>query len=165
MKSPSSLPVGQAIRALREQGRQSLSQVSRAAAVSNSELAAIEAGRGHPSVATLHRVARALGSTLVEVVNDARSAGNGAMHPGASIGLSEIARAIAELPASLGSKVDAAEGATVLYAMQVEGNNQSAAARLLGMERKAFVRRLARTRRRTKKSKTRQPQKAKRGRR
>jgi len=86
----------------------------------------------------------------VEVVSDARSPGstNGAGAPAkSSIGLPEIARAIAHLPSALGSKVDAAESAAVLYAMQVEGNNQSAAARLLGMERKAFVRRLARTRR------------------
>ena len=56
-------------------------------------------------------------------------------------------RAIAELPVKAGSKIDAAEGAAVLYAMEISRNNQSAAARLLGMERKAFVRRLARARR------------------
>ena len=156
MKVPSAVAVGQAIRALRERGHQSLTAVSRAASLSSAELAAIESGRGRATVAQLHRVARAVGSTLVEVVHDARSPDsvNGAsMRSKASIGLPEIARAIAELPPSLGSKVDAAESAAVLYAMQVEGNNQSAAARLLGMERKAFVRRLARTRRKAKKKK------------
>jgi DNA-binding NtrC family response regulator len=153
MKVPSSLAVGHAIRALRERGHQSIAQVSRAAAVSTAELSSIEAGRGHPTIATLHRVARAVGSTLVELVHDAGtpSTGTGSSSGGgaakATMGLSDIARAIANLPASLGSKVDAAESATVLHAMQVSSNNQSAAARLLGMERKAFVRRLARTKR------------------
>ena len=149
MKVPSSVAVGQAIRALRERGKQSAIQVSRAASVSPSELASIESGRARPSIATLHRVARALGSTLVELVNDA-GAPESAAASTVSIGLPEIARAIVELPASLGSKVDAAESAAVLHAMQVMGDNQSAAARLLGMERKAFVRRLARTRRKKK---------------
>ncbi len=150
MNVPSSEAVGRAIRALRERGRQSISQVARTSAVSPAELVAIEAGRGHPSIATLHRIARALGSTLVELVHDAKAparADVAAPSKGPSIGLAEIARAIADLPAALGSKVDAAESATVVHAMEVTGHNQSAAARLLGMERKAFVRRLARTKR------------------
>jgi transcriptional regulator with XRE-family HTH domain len=153
MKVPSSMAVGRAIRALRERGNQSVAQVARAASLSPSDLASIEAGRARPSIATLHGLARALGSTLVELVHDASSPASEAAAPKAAIGLSEIARAIAELPASLGSKVDAAEGAAVLHAMQVMGDNQSAAARLLGMERKAFVRRLARTRRKKSKQK------------
>ncbi len=157
MKVPSAAAVGQAIRALRERKHQSLTAVSRTASISSAELAAIESGRGRATVAQLHRVARAVGSSLVDVVNDARmpasTNGAGMRSKASSIGLPEIARAIAELPGSLGSKVDAAESAAVLYAMQVEGNNQSAAARLLGMERKAFVRRLARTRRKSKKRK------------
>jgi transcriptional regulator with XRE-family HTH domain len=150
MKIPSSLAVGRAIRALRERGRQSLPQLSRASGVSNAELAAIEAGRAHPSIAVLHRVANALGSTLVELVHDAASP-EAEPRPGPAarpLGLAEIARAITALPAGLGSKVDAAEAAAVLHAMTVSGQNQSAAARLLGMERKAFVRRLARAKRR-----------------
>jgi transcriptional regulator with XRE-family HTH domain len=153
MKVPSSFAVGKAIRALRERGRQSLSQVSRDAAVSTAELASIESGRGHPTIATLHRVARAVGSTLVELVHDAGTtaeSGGARTSPATLVNLPDIARAIADLPAALGSKVDAAESATVLHAMDVTGNNQSAAARLLGMERKAFVRRLARTRRKKK---------------
>lgn len=155
MKVPSSLAVGHAIRSLRERSRQSLAQVARASALSTSALATIESGRGHPTIATLHRIARAVGSTLVELVHDARSPGGpdgSAMRSKTSIGLPEIASAIAELPASVGSKVDAAASAAVLYAMQVTGNNQSASARLLGMERKAFVRRLARTKRKKRKA-------------
>jgi transcriptional regulator with XRE-family HTH domain len=151
MKVPSSMAVGQAIRALRERSRQSVSQVSRSAEISNAELTSIEAGRARPSIAVLHRVAAALGSTLVNLVHDASPHNGSARTEQAlgknELGLPDIARAIAELPANLGSKVDAAEGAAVLYAMQVSGENQSAAARLLGMERKAFVRRLVRARR------------------
>ncbi len=152
MKIPSSLAIGRAIRALREGGRQSISQLSRASGVSNAELAAIEAGRARPSIAVLHRVSNALGSTLVELVHDAASPETAARPAPAArpLGLDEIARAIAALPASVGSKVDAAEAAAVLHAMTVSGQNQSAAARLLGMERKAFVRRLARAKRRRK---------------
>jgi transcriptional regulator with XRE-family HTH domain len=150
MKNPSSLSVGRAIRALRERGRQSTAVLSRAAGVSNAELAAIEAGRAQPSIAVLHRIANALGSTLIELVADARSPEAGPSPAAAkrNLGLPEIARAIADLPAAIGSKVDAAEAAAVLHAMVVSGQNQSAAARLLGMERKAFVRRLARAKRR-----------------
>ena len=65
--------------------------------------------------------------------------------------LSQIARAIVELPVKGGSKIDAAESAAILYAMSVCNDNQSAAARMLLMERKAFVRRLRRARRQAKK--------------
>lgn len=149
MKIPSSLAVGRAIRALRGRSRQSPSQLSRASGVSSAELAAIEAGRARPSIAVLHRIANALGSTLVELVHDAASPEAEAPPAPAAqpLGLPAIARAITGLPASIGSKLDAAEAATVLHAMTVSGNNQSAAARLLGMERKAFVRRLARAKR------------------
>jgi len=64
--------------------------------------------------------------------------------------LDRIARAIVELPADLGSKLDAAEVAVVRHAMLVCDGNQSAAARLLGIERKALVRRWQRIRRESK---------------
>ena len=61
--------------------------------------------------------------------------------------LERIGREIADLPESLGDKIDAAEAATVKHAMHVCAGNQSAAARLLGLERKALVRRLAKAQR------------------
>jgi DNA-binding NtrC family response regulator len=117
--------------------------------VSASELRAIEAGRARPSIAALGRIARAIGVDLVDLVRGTDRAGAEPSGERASgrLGLSQIAKAIAELPTSVGSKVDAAESAAVLYAMKACGDNQSAAARLLGMERKAFVRRLVRSRR------------------
>jgi DNA-binding NtrC family response regulator len=87
-------------------------------------------------------------STLVDLVRGAGQVDGPALgRPASRLGLPEIARAIADLPARAGSKIDVMISATVLYAMDVSGDNQSAAARLLGMERKAFVRRLQRARR------------------
>jgi transcriptional regulator with XRE-family HTH domain len=160
MKIPSSSAVGHAVCALRERRGLPLSRVCLASGISPDDLRSIESGRSRPSIDVLDRISRALGSSLVDVVRKAddfgtRRAGVQAL-PGADgtarpVDLNDIARAIADLPVRTGSKVDAAEGATVLYAMEVSRNNQSAAARLLGMERKAFVRRLARARRKRKK--------------
>jgi DNA-binding NtrC family response regulator len=61
--------------------------------------------------------------------------------PGLDVGA--IARAILALPHSVGEKPEVVALATVRLAMESTGGNQSAAARLLGMERKAFVRKLA----------------------
>ena len=46
-----------------------------------------------------------------------------------------------------GSKLEIMQNAVVLHAVAVSGGNVSAAARLLGVERKAFERKLARARR------------------
>ncbi len=88
----------------------------------------------------LDRIARALGMSLVELVLDP----NGMAAP--RLGVAGIARAILELPDAVGSKIDVVETATVLVALTCCQENQSAAARLLGMDRKAFVRRLSRAR-------------------
>jgi DNA-binding NtrC family response regulator len=122
--------------------------VARRSGVSIAELGAIESGRTQATVGVLDQVARALHSTLVDLVRGAGQVdGPGLSRPASRLGLPEIARAIADLPSNVGSKVDAMISATVLHAMGVSGDNQSAAARLLGIERKAFVRRLQRARR------------------
>jgi len=148
--------VGRAIRAARERSGIPITRVARESALTASELTAIEAGRSRPSVAVLQRIAQALGSSLVDLVRggEANSGRNSAERDGvpssapSRLGLSQIARAIADLPVTNGSKLDAAEAAVILYAMTACHDNQSAAARLLSMERKAFVRRLRRARRR-----------------
>jgi hypothetical protein len=66
------------------------------------------------------------------------------------LAITDIARAILELPEGVGSKMDVVQHATVLVAMTACQENQSAAARMLGMERKAFARKLSRARRPTK---------------
>ncbi len=156
MSSPNtSSAVGRSIRTTRERAGLPVARIARASGLTASELEAIETGRSRPSIAVLDRVASALGSRLVDLVRaGARSpalSGNAEALAGElpRIGLAEVARAIAELPVKGGSKIDAAESATILYAMSVCNENQSAAARMLSMERKAFVRRLRRARRRT----------------
>jgi transcriptional regulator with XRE-family HTH domain len=131
--------------------------VAQASGLATPELDAIESGRTRPSIALLDRIARALGSNLVDLVRGANHDPSHHALPEPTsdssprLSLSQIARAIAELPVKGGSKIDAAESAVILYAMSVCNDNQSAAARMLLMERKAFVRRLRRARRRTKK--------------
>jgi ActR/RegA family two-component response regulator len=58
----------------------------------------------------------------------------------------QLAEMILALPET-GSKLDAVQRVVVLHALEVSGGNVSAAARLLGMERKALERKLARARR------------------
>lgn len=92
----------------------------------------------------LARIAQALGTSLVDVVRTPASPPTSAP---SLLTLDDIARAIVDLPPSVGSKIEAAQSATLLHAMEVADHNQSAAARLLGMERKAFVRKLGKARR------------------
>jgi DNA-binding NtrC family response regulator len=58
----------------------------------------------------------------------------------------ELAEMILALPEK-GSKLEAVERVVVLHALAVSGGNVSAAARLLGMERKSLERKVARARR------------------
>ncbi|MGO9839153.1 MAG: helix-turn-helix domain-containing protein [Polyangiaceae bacterium] len=144
----SSSLVGLAIRTRREDAGLSLARAARESGVSIAQLSAIESGRTKASITVLGCVAQTLGSTLADLVR-----GAGQAHRAAPVGvaprlrLPDIARAISELPDNAGSKIHVATSAAVLYAMKVSDENQSAAARLLGMHRKAFLRRLRRARR------------------
>jgi transcriptional regulator with XRE-family HTH domain len=147
MQDATSFAVGRSLGALREQSGRSRSLVSRAVGISRSDLMAIESGRSKPTVDLLDRIARALGSTIVEVIRSAKRVDPAASTGGGRLGLADIGRAIAELPMVGRSKVDVVTSAVVVFALDASGGNQSAAARLLGMERKAYVRRLARAKR------------------
>ncbi len=126
---------GAALRALRlERGVDAHTLQDRAGVLS---LSFVEEGRG--SVGDMDKVARALGSTLPDVMSGAKQR--------AASDLSALARAIVELPEGRDSKIDRVAQAAVLHAFECSGGNQSEAARLLGMERKAFARRLTRARR------------------
>jgi transcriptional regulator with XRE-family HTH domain len=142
MSTHSSRSVGMALRSLRQRTGRSLPDVCKAADISAAQLRSIELGSDRPAIAVLDRVARSLGTTLPKVVRDGASEGS------ATTTLAEIASAILALPDGDGSKVDRVEAAVVLHAMAVCLQNQSAAARLLGMERKAFVRRFAKAKER-----------------
>jgi transcriptional regulator of acetoin/glycerol metabolism len=108
---------------------------------------AIESGASRPPVESLDRIARTLGSTIVEVIRVAMQADRSASSDAPALGLADIGRAIAALPATERSKVDRAASAAIVFALDALEGNQSAAARLLGMERKAYIRRLARAQR------------------
>ena len=60
----------------------------------------------------------------------------------------DLVKMILALPAK-GSKLELVQNAVVLHAVAVSGGNVSAAARLLGVERKAFERKLRNARRST----------------
>jgi transcriptional regulator with XRE-family HTH domain len=144
----SSLLVGRAIRVRRENLGLTPARVARGSGISVEELDAIESGRTQASIRVLGRVAHALNTVLIDVVRGAGTiSGPARARQALPMGLPEIARAIADLPHEGGSKVDAVILATVRHAMAECGDNQSAAARVLGMERKAFGRRLHRARR------------------
>jgi transcriptional regulator with XRE-family HTH domain len=140
--SITSAAAGRAIRATREREALSLARVARDSDLTPAQLGEIELGRARPSISVLDRIARAIGCTLADLVVDPR--GDAARR----LGLTDIALAIVELELPRnGSKIDAVEAATVLVALCTCQENQSAAARLLGMDRKAFVRRLSHARR------------------
>jgi DNA-binding NtrC family response regulator len=103
-------------------------------------LAQIEEGRVSLSLRSIDRLARGLGvpsAMLVVGPAPARSKGT-RMEVKAS--LARIAALIVRLPAGREAKLDAVERAVTAHALDVCGGNQSAAARLLGMDRKAFGR-------------------------
>jgi two-component system response regulator HydG len=54
--------------------------------------------------------------------------------------IERMARAILALPARLGSKLDVIERAILHHAIEASGGNMSAAARLIGMDRKTLER-------------------------
>jgi transcriptional regulator with XRE-family HTH domain len=128
----------------------SLGRLSRSAGLESNALAGIEQGSVRPTLATLDRIAKGLNITIMELVRGAREEIAPLAAGDLRTRLDRIASAIAELPDEIGSKLDAVEAAVVRHAMAICGNNRSAAARLLGVERKALVRRWERIRRETK---------------
>jgi transcriptional regulator with XRE-family HTH domain len=110
------------------------------AGIQVSALDRIEQGNARPSIALLDALARELDSSLVELMKQAREKPRKLVDARATI--DQIGRQIVELPETVGDKIQAAEAAAVKYAMHVCAGNQSAAARLLGLERKALVRRV-----------------------
>ena len=126
------------IRLSRRRANLALGRVAKESNLSPSQLERIESGRARPTLAVLDRIARAMGMSLVDLVLDPDGVATTTR-----LGLREIARAVLELPDEVGSKLEVVEAATILVAMTACRENQSAAARLLGMDRKAFVRRLS----------------------
>src|SRR6185436_1063938 len=63
---------------------------------------------------------------------------------GASHALDDLAKSILALPLRLGSKLDVIERAVLHHAIETCGGNKSAAARLIGVDRKALERKWVR---------------------
>jgi transcriptional regulator with XRE-family HTH domain len=149
MPAPSStlsVAIGYAIRRRREHARRSVDWLAKKSGVDARVVAAIEIGSRQPSIEHLDRLAVALGTTAVALVKNARKT------PESSVPVNErlekIARVVVgDLPDGMGDKLDAVERAIVRHAMSITRGNKSAAARLLGVERKALVRRWDKIRR------------------
>jgi transcriptional regulator with XRE-family HTH domain len=148
LPAASTASVGKHLRRLRLRRGHSLARVARASGVATRELEAIEQGRKRASAGILSDIASALETTLVEVIASQLVESRGWPKQSAvQRRLERIARDVTELPDSVGSKLETAIAAVVRHAMLVCNGNQSAAARLLGLPRKAFVRRWLRAQR------------------
>jgi len=137
--------LGPRLRTLRKSSRLTPRALEKRAGLDRGVVASIESGARRPSAAVLGAVARVLRVKVRELAAAPRGARAGPLLVRAPKGgLAGIARAIAALPTHTGDKLEAAGGAAVLHALAHCSGNRSAAARMLGMERKAFVRRVQR---------------------
>jgi transcriptional regulator with XRE-family HTH domain len=140
--APISALVGQRIRELRESAGITVHRLAKRTGVPASALAGIEAGRVRPSLGTLGAIAQRLDRSVSELIKEAQQGGLAERNVDLPTRLDRIARAIVELPEDVGPKLDAVEAAVVRHAMFICGGNKSSAARLLGLERKALMRRV-----------------------
>lgn len=142
MSTPSlSAAVGRRLYELRVQAGIPLGQLAKRVRLSASALRAIEDGRTHPTIGTLSDLAGQLGSSVPALVREAREIQPGATTSPVLSGPAEIGRAILELPEGA-NKLWVAETAAIRCALEVCRGNKSAAARLLGVQRQAFARRI-----------------------
>lgn len=148
MKTDLSRSVGRYLHRKRLDAHVSLRSLAKRSRIPSTTLEEIERGDVRPSIAVMARVARALGVAMTDLVRDAVASEHEprpAEDP--KVVLAQIGKLVTELPERVGDKLDVAEQAVVRYAMSVTGENKSAAARLLGIERKAMDRRWERIQR------------------
>jgi transcriptional regulator with XRE-family HTH domain len=137
-----SAAMGLCLRELRLRAGLSLPRLSKKVGLSASDLQRIEAGAAEPSISTLNDLAGHLGTTLGELVRTAKS--QAARREASALrGPEEIGRAILNLPEGT-DKVRVVVAAAIRLALEESNGNQSAASRLLGMERRALMRRIGR---------------------
>jgi len=82
VESSISQSVGANVKRLRRERGMSLAELGRSARLAKGTLAAIEQGRGNPTVETLHALTRALGATLGELVSEAPPSGTRVVRKG-----------------------------------------------------------------------------------
>jgi len=145
---PLSAFVGRRLRELRLRAGITITRLAKRVGLSASVLQRIEDGGAHPSVGTLNDLAGQLGTSVAELVRHARGDQAAPRASRAPSGPAQIGRAILDLPEGT-DKLRVAEAAAVSLALEVCKGNKSAAARLLGAQRKAFVRLLERPARKT----------------
>jgi transcriptional regulator with XRE-family HTH domain len=139
-----SVSIGHAIRRRRERAKRPIEWLAKKSGLDASTVSAIEIGSRQPSIDHLDRIAIALGTSAVTLVRNARTTPRVEAAP-VTERLDKIARVVlSELPDGMGDKLDAVERAIVMHAMTITRGNKSAAARLLGVERKSLVRKWAR---------------------
>jgi transcriptional regulator with XRE-family HTH domain len=143
-----SAAAGKRFHQLRLASRVSVERLASRAGMSTSELLAFEAGRSRPSIATLDKLARQLGTSLVDLLRPSNEAEPPPPPATKLRGLEQIADAILALPASVGDKLAAVDAAAIKLAMTTCRGNKSATARLLGVDRQAAARLWTKTARR-----------------
>jgi transcriptional regulator with XRE-family HTH domain len=130
--------LGHTLRRLRMKRGLHAAGVAKRAGVKAALLADVEAGHATATIDALDRIARALGTSLSSAMAEARKP---QPRVDASADIDKLAAALVELPPEVGDKLEVVEAAALRRAMQISGGNKSAAARLLGLERKTLVRR------------------------
>jgi transcriptional regulator with XRE-family HTH domain len=143
MLAPSfSAVIGRRLHELRLAAGISAARLARKAGLTASALHDIESGRALPSVGALGDLAIELGVSAAELVREARRAEPESARSESFVRTSpeQVGKAIVALPDG-GDKLEMADAAAVKYALQVTHGNKAAAARLLGIERKALERR------------------------
>jgi len=130
-----SAAVGRRIQELRISAGVPLRRLAKESGLSVSALQYIEEGRAQPSVGTLADLAAQLGTSVAELVREAKQVkATPALTP------EQLGKAIVELPGGV-DKLELVEAAAVRYALALCGGNKSRAAKLLGIERQAVMRR------------------------
>jgi transcriptional regulator with XRE-family HTH domain len=160
-----SFAAGQRLHELRIAAGLTPQRLAKRAGVRPSDLLDMEEGRKRPSIETLDKLAKQLGVSVIDLVRGAPSVAppprpsavqSAPVSPGRVGGglrdLEQIANAIVALPDRVGDKLEAVDAAVVSRALDVCQGNKSAAARLLGIERKAVFRQLEKIERRAKKN-------------
>jgi transcriptional regulator with XRE-family HTH domain len=138
-----SAAIGLRLRELRLRAALTLPDLSKKVGLSASALRRIEAGAAEPSVSTLNELAGHLGTTLGQLVHAAKT--QAARREASALrGPEEIGRAILNLPDGT-DKLTVVAQAAIRLALEQCDDNQSAAAHLLGMNRRAMMRRLGRS--------------------
>jgi DNA-binding XRE family transcriptional regulator len=139
--SLTSAAVARRLRELRIHTQVTPARLAQAVGVSAESLLDVEEGRSRPSIAMLAGMASHLGTSLRRLV---REVGEGsAVAKPSPMQVEDIGRAIAHMEYA-GNKLQYAESAAVHYALATCHGNRSAAARMLGVERRRLLRRARR---------------------